>query len=73
MNRLKNQLHTATRWPVRSGHRAQLARTTLEFVGAMERIYRDEPEQQAVFESLQPLFRSSIENLSLSAEIGGES
>lgn len=72
MNRLANCLHTSTRWPARPGHRAQLARTTIEFVGVMERIYREEAEEQQVFESLQPLFRAAIEHLSLSAEIGGE-
>lgn len=72
MNRLRGQLHTATRWPQKPGQRASLARTTLDYIGAMEHIYAGQPEAALVFESLSPLFAAAAEHLSLSAEIGGE-
>lgn len=71
-NRLKGCLHTPTRWPARPGQRAQLARTTIEFIAALERIYAGQPEAEEVADALSPLFRAATEHLSLSAEIGGE-
>lgn len=71
-NRLRRQLHTASRWPARSGERAALARVTLDFIWAIEGIYWDEPEYAEVFDKLSNLYKAAVSHLSVSAELGGE-
>lgn len=71
-NRLRGHLHTVTRWPDRPSQRARLARVTVDYIAALEAIYRDEPEIAAVHDALTPLFEAALGHLSLSAELGGE-
>lgn len=79
---LKNRIHTATRWPCDRRRRAELARTTLDFIDAMERVYNeayfDEPTYAVAYDvlamrsALTPLFRAAVDRISISNEIGGE-
>lgn len=73
MNRLKNQLHTVSRWPNSRAQRSALARTTLGYVQALNLIYRDQPEQGEVFQALYPLYMAAVDKLSVAQELGGES
>ena len=70
---MRNRLHTATRWPARSGDRMRLAHTTVEFVHVMERIHEYD---DAVCATLDELYKAAIHNLTLvpfdPAEHGGE-